>query len=141
PAVVATDANGKIIAIEGAGDIRCGEEALLDAASHLIALTLDRQPLTRSTRLLLLPMGAGEVEIPHAARWRKPTVVVGAVERRHWKTYESFDPILAGDRLRVKIDADRNLSMVLVVESGDEQGAIALAEERVLRPWAIQRNA
>jgi hypothetical protein len=141
PAVAAVNAEGKIIAMEGAGEMRHGEEQLLRSVPHLMAIALDRQPLAAGTRLMLLPMGTGDVEIPNAARWHKPQVVVGTVERGHWKTYATFAPAAAAGSLRIAIDADRNLSMLLVAEAGQERAAMALAEERVARPWNIRRKS
>ncbi|HWQ55966.1 MAG TPA: hypothetical protein VN442_19930 [Bryobacteraceae bacterium] len=141
PAAAAVNSEGSIIALEGAGEMRQGDELLLRAGLHLMAIALDRKPLTRTTRLLLLPMGTGEIEIPNPDRWRKPKVVTGEVVRGRWKSYESFEPARDGNRLRVTIDPDRNLSMLLVAEAGDESGSAALVEERVMRPWDIQRNA
>jgi hypothetical protein len=103
-----------------------------------MAISADRRPLGDSRRLLLLPMGTGRVELPNAARWSEATGFVGAVERGRWKTYEAVRLERRGGALHFDVDADRNLSMVLLGESGEERALAALAETWVLRPWELE---
>jgi len=139
PGVAATNASGHAIAIECAGEARHGDELLLRAASHLMAIAGDRLPLRESRRLLILPMGTGEVEVPNAARWHDARAFVGAVERGRWKTYESVRPNSKDGSLHFNVDAERNLSMVMLGESNEERTLGALAETWVLRPWELGR--
>ena len=139
PGLVARDSGGGIIAIEFAGEARDENELLLRSGSHMAAMSLDRQPLLQSRRLLLLPMGTGTVQLPNAGRWRTPRAFVGTVERGHWKTLESMEPEHDGEALRLAIDEDRNLSMIVLGEAEEENALASLAERHVRRPWELRR--
>jgi hypothetical protein len=136
PGVAAVNTAAEAIAVEGSGEIRQGERLLVASASHLIAIAGDHRPLIESRRLLLLPMGTGSVTVPNRSRWSNAAVWIGGVEQGRWKTYERFQPTTDGPELRLDVDADRNLSMIVIAESGDENAVAALAENMVLRPWA-----
>jgi hypothetical protein len=137
PGVAVTDASGRLIAAESAADVRQGPSLLFGTNLHAMAIAADRQPLDQTRTLLLLPMGTGELRIPHHGRWRDPVVLIGEVEGGVWKTRERL-PLDAGRKeLVIPVDADRNLSMLVLGERGDEAALARLMEHWVRRPWRL----
>jgi hypothetical protein len=137
PALIAVDAQGAVPVIEGMGDMLLGEEMLLNSTAYLVAMAADRRHLGASNRLILLPMGSGVVEVPNVARWRNPRVIAGAVEMGRWRTFEQFTPASSNGRLKVEVDPDRNLSMLLLCEAGDERWMAERIVTQLLRPWDL----
>lgn len=137
PGVAVTDAAGRVIAAESAADVRQGQKLLFGTNLHAMAIAADRQPLDQTRTLLLLPMGTGELRIPHHGRWRDPVVLVGEVEGGIWKTRERLSLDAGRDELVIPVDADRNLTMLVLGERGDEAALARLMEHWVRRPWLL----
>ena len=137
PALIAVDAQGAVPVVEGMGEMLLGEELLLNSTAHLAAMAADRRHLGASNRLILLPMGSGVVEVPNVARWRNPRVIAGAVEMGRWHTFEQFTPASSNGRLKVEVDPDRNLSMLLLCEAADERWMAERVVTQLLRPWDL----
>lgn len=135
-AAIAKD--GSVQAVEGFGSIRNGDTPLLTSSAHVIALSADRQSIESSRRVLLLPMGEGAIRLPNASRWRQPVLLVGAVEGGRWRTHARRKPQRDGSNLLIPVDADTNLSMLVVAEASDESAVAHLMEQWVLEPWALE---
>lgn len=137
PCLATIDVSGKLTAAEFIGELRIQAEVCLRSECHLIAMAEDRASITESKRLLLMPMGTGTIRIPHARRWTHASIIAGAVSNGRWTTYENIEPQLSDDWLQIEVDEDRNLSLILVCESGDETSLGELIAERTMRPWTL----
>jgi hypothetical protein len=126
----------EVQAVESSADVRVNQKMLIGSDLHFMAISMDKQSLTNSHALLLLPMGKGQLRIPGASRWQRPVVLVGEVIGTQWKQYESFRPEQEGDMLKLPISDVRALSMMILCEAADHT-AVKQVEALVSTPWSL----
>jgi hypothetical protein len=121
--------------VESCGDVRLGSAVLVASNLHLIAIAADAVPLTESLRIILLPMGQGEIAIPNAARWRDPVVLIGEIASSRWLQYETLRPESRDGSLRISVNQGRALAMMILCEAAARDEAARHVETVVARPW------
>jgi hypothetical protein len=139
-AIVAAAGKG-VQAVESSGNVFEGSQMLLGTDLHAMAISFDKESLLRSRRLLILPMGEGEICIPNASRWKQPMILAGEISGSRWKETESIRPGGTNGNLTIPIPPYRALSMLIVCEAGDKNAAIEQMETWVNSPWELDDRA
>ena len=129
--------DGGVQAVESSASVWVNRELLIGSDLHFMAISMNKQPLSSSRTLLLLPMGEGELTISDASRWQQPVVLVGEVTGAQWKQYENFRPELNGNMLRLPIPAVRSLSMLILCDAADQMVVAKQMETWVNQPWTL----
>ena len=137
PGVVVSLPGKGIQIVESSGDVSIGDRLLLRSDLHLIAIAADGEPISASRRIVLLPMGQGEIQIPGANRWRHPVVLAGEIAGARWRLDECLTPEQSGDVLHIAVTAGRALSMMIVCESDQQKEAVLHMETLANRPWEL----
>jgi hypothetical protein len=119
---------------------RHGELLALERAdeAHCAAYSLDRQDLRQSKQLCILPLTEGELRLPTEADWRQPIAVVGEVIDGRWIEYDRLDLERRGSSLRIPIDQDRCLSILLVAEPGSVGSCAKALVRSLTEPWRLR---
>ncbi len=127
--------DGGMQMVEGSGEVRVGKQLLFSSDLHLMAIAADGGSLLTSKRLILLPMGRGEIHIPEPNRWHSPVVLVGGITGGSWRLDQRFTPRRTRTALHLTVDAGHALSMMLVCETEDQSEAVRRLEVQANRPW------
>jgi hypothetical protein len=136
-AVVSEKGKG-LLAVESSADVRVNGELLVGSDLHFMAISIVRQALDRTPAMLLLPMGEGQLRIANASRWKQPVALVGEVAGAQWKQFESFNPAVDGNELKLPIAAACSLGMVILCERADQADAVKQVESLVNQPWTLE---
>ena len=139
--VVVAEHDSGIQAVESSGDVFDGNRLLTASNLHFMAISFRRQSLVTSRRLLLLPMGQGELHIPNARRWLQPVVLAGEIAASRWRQDERFHPAEIDGKLRIPIGPAQSLSMLILCEAGEQAEAIQQMEDWVSAPWKLDGQA
>jgi hypothetical protein len=128
----------EVEAIESSADVRIDDALVIGSNLHFMAMSLDGGALSQSTELLLLPMGEGALQLPHASRWTSPVVLAGEVKNGKWKQQESFRVQVSDGALAVPVAASRAFSMLIVCDTDSQRKAIEQVERTVVEPWTLE---
>lgn len=110
--LVELDRDGRVVAIEGSGELRSGDTPIARASAHAILRSLDGGPLARAKCILVLPTGAGRLEFPVSSGLT--TAVAGEFRRGEWVVLERWATRRVGEQLRIDIDEDRATTVIVV---------------------------
>ncbi len=136
--VLVGDSKTGIQVVESSGDVFEGDRLLIGSNLHFMAVSFGLDALRTTKRLLILPMGEGEVGLPQGGQWHSPVVLVGQVAGGRWKQDEQFIPALSDGVFTLRISASRSLSMMIMCELGKETEAIKQMETWVNAPWDLE---
>ncbi len=137
PGAIVSELGNGVQAVESSGDVIIANQLLIGGDLHFMAISFDKSSLLTTRRLLLLPMGEGEIRIPKSRRWHRPVVLVGEVAGSRWAQYESFRPHDSDNTLTLQIHAPRALSMLILCEFDEQSEAIGKIETWVSAPWLL----
>ena len=104
---------------------------------HFMAISFGVDALRSTHRMLILPMGEGEIRVPNAGKWHRSAVLSGCVTGGRWKQDEQFIPPETAGVLSLNINASRSLNMLILCEAGMEADAIRQMETWVNAPWEL----
>jgi hypothetical protein len=135
--VVVGEAGKGIQVVESTRDVFVEGKLLLGTDLHVMAASFAKEGLDVSRRILLLPMGTGEITLATAGHWRQPIVLVGEVSGGKWQQREMFEPAVVKDGLAMQISQDRSLGMLILCESSEREDAIRQIAEWVTAPWKL----
>ena len=135
--MVVGDAKTGIQAVESSADVFENDELLIGSDLHFMAISFCLDALRTTSRMLILPMGEGEIRVPNAGKWHRAIVLAGCVVGGRWKQDEQFIPVKSNAVLTLPINASRSLSMLILCEAGMEADAIRQMETWVNAPWEL----
>ncbi|HJN16243.1 MAG TPA: carbohydrate binding domain-containing protein [Armatimonadota bacterium] len=107
------------------------------AGAHFACYSLDREDVSKSKRLVVLPMTEGRATLETAVRWENPVAVVGEVTNGEWVEYERLDLNARGGKLRLRIDENRMFSIIIICEEPDVGRCARQVERSLLEPWKL----
>ncbi|HEY5256705.1 MAG TPA: hypothetical protein VIJ53_18770, partial [Acidobacteriaceae bacterium] len=135
--VVVGDSKTGIQAVESSADVFENDELLIGSNMHFMAISFGVEALRSTHRMLILPMGEGEIRVPNAGKWHRSAVLSGCVTGGRWKQDEQFIPPETAGVLSLNINASRSLNMLILCEAGMEADAIRQMETWVNAPWEL----
>jgi hypothetical protein len=115
---VAVRANGAVSAIETSGRMGVKGRVYCEADGEVMLFSLDREDVTKSEMLCLLPMGEGLVRAASKGRMGAAEFEVGEFREAKWVALEKGRVGQREGGWMVEVNRDRNLSMVLVAAAG-----------------------
>ncbi len=121
--MVGLDSQGGLTLFQTQGDLSRGDRLICRTRSDTIVAALDRKDITASASLLVVPGGAGAVDVETKFDWKAPVATVGDVIDGEFKVIETLKASVSGGRLQLSFDPDHALSLVLVTESADAGAA------------------
>jgi hypothetical protein len=118
-AVVASESS-RVTAAECSAEVHVNKNVLIRSGPQFMAIAMDGESLDRSRRALLLPIGAGEMRIAGAGRWRQPMMLAGEVTGAQWKICERFQLRQNASGFEIPLTSAVSLSRMILCEVADQ---------------------
>ena len=106
-------ADGSLRAAECQGLLRRGATEVLRVSGHAFVLAEDDRDLAQSSRLLVLPLSAGQVDI-RTTQTAAPRAELGETRDGQWRTLAPAPTTLAGGRVSITIDPQTSRELIRV---------------------------
>jgi hypothetical protein len=122
--LAALDSKGRLVACETDGPVRVAGRTVIDANASVMAFTLDRKPMEESSSLVLLPQPYRPADIAVRAGPEIDFVVIGEPSEGAWRTREEWAAERSPEGVKIHLDADQSLCVVLLVRRAEREGWI-----------------
>ncbi len=126
--------DGRLTALQTQGTLRRGDDAIVQAKGDVILVALDGVDVTGSGRLLVMPNAVGEVVIKTGRTWREPVATVGEVAGGRFCALETVALPRGEPRMKLEIDPDRALTLILITERQDASATGELVAKTLTLP-------
>jgi len=115
PGFIHIDKNNNLLGVESQGDVKQGDKTILKTNVHTIAFSLDGKAIDRSDALAVMTIYPGSVTL---ARPDKDgfSCELGEIQAGKWVTLENIKPASVAEGLKIDLDEDRALEIILVAK-------------------------
>jgi|GEM_PF-711494 len=115
PGFVHIDKDGNILGVESQGEVKQGEKIIMKTDVHTIVFSLDSRAIDKSDAVVIMTMYPGSVTLLRQER-EGFSAELGEICSGKWVTLENIKPASVSEGLKIDIDEDRALEIILLAK-------------------------